>query len=690
MELTYFIPRPAERWRIASYPALAGACMAIQAVAALAAIAMCLAGLVLADITPPPSAPIPMSAAAKRDPVNVKTFGAVGNGVNDDTKAIQTAITSLGNTGGVLQLYGDFKIGNLEFPFRAPYILFDLNGKLILTTTLVLPDSVAIWGQGGGNINQFQLGSTAEIVPPPGNIDTIRFVGSASHEMRNISIRGPAGVGLHFDGASALGALARLDNVSVVARPNTPTSLPLLIDGFFWIWMEHCSFLSQPDSYPASIRITNTNPAFPNAGLLHLKDTQIAGHGIQLGSQVPANSIGNFSIEKVVYESGLDSFLRIDTTYAPASGIDLETVEIADAVSVPYVIEGNPGAVIRDVSIRNSPGLQGPYANVPIYGLRLEGGRMYDYTGGWQIGGSQKSYSANMFGVIDAEWAGQGANMSPSLVPFGTLNVAQDVTQWNTLPGSATVSTGVRAPDGSLTAAQLTASAPAYRQIYRAVPGLSAGDWILAGFWVKAESPAAPPSMDSRVCLNPGSSKFDNQTSCFGVTNDLARRIGAPWTPVMASAKIAALSAGSELIFSLVVDGAHPTSFWMPFMVRIPAGTMTDAEVIRYARFLRNFPSNMPSGGGIIALYPHQKLDWGGDTGLARDSAGVLRVTDGSDGTGSLHTSFLLLDPVPFASLGVPKKGKMIFCADCMASDPCAAGGPGALAKGLAGSWSCK
>ncbi|GAC1678308.1 MAG: hypothetical protein NVS9B2_29470 [Steroidobacteraceae bacterium] len=558
----------------------------------------------------------------------------VCDGLADNTAQVQAAINNMRAAGGTLVL-DTCKVGALTYAASNNYLTVIIRNKLTLLGTLAWPDLVQYEGDSGGTINQFQIGQAAAIVSPPGAIPTILGTGAASHTMKNLSIGQCAGACIKIDGATGLGALYRLDNVTALSAP-VSTGIPLLIDAAFWVWAEHCSFLAQAPSYPASVRITSSTTAFSSAGLIYLKDSMIAGYGVQLDAQTPVSQQGNVLIENTVYEGGRNSFVRVDSSNGTAGGITLRNIQAADAITVPYIVEefGRAPKGIRAVDIHDSTGIASvPISNVSIKALNLGSSDTFQYSSGWTMGAVQRNYVSSRNGVVDAEWAGAGTSMSPSLVPAATLPVPQDAAQWSAAIGSATVTTAVLGPDGSATAATLrTGSGLAERQIYRASPALSVGDWIVAGVWIKSEDATQPTIVATGngplVAFNPGTCLFDGALNYFALDSDPARQVGSAWSALVTAAKVTALPATPELIYGLRTDSTHPTSYWMPWLLRIPAGTMTDADVIRYARFLRNMPSAMPSGGGNMALYGHQKLYFGNDANLYRMAPNTI----GTDG----------------------------------------------------------
>ena len=109
--------------------------------------------------------------AVYRDKVNVKAYGAVGDGVTDDTSAVQLAITSAG-TGGVV-----------VFP----------AGTYLITSGLTTPDYVELQGEG------FYLGAGAS---PAVQLSftvtgaTVGITAGVNITIRNLLLRGPgSGVG---------------------------------------------------------------------------------------------------------------------------------------------------------------------------------------------------------------------------------------------------------------------------------------------------------------------------------------------------------------------------------------------------------------------------------------------------------------------------------------------------------------
>jgi hypothetical protein len=118
--------------------------------------------------------------AKLRESVSVKDFGAVGDGVADDTVAIQAAINSFGDVGGAIY----FPLGNYKvtaaltspqiFPDEGETLLFGAGGATTITSTH------------NGPVINFPQGSTTKIQdmvfvgPGPANLSSTAYLGTLS------------------------------------------------------------------------------------------------------------------------------------------------------------------------------------------------------------------------------------------------------------------------------------------------------------------------------------------------------------------------------------------------------------------------------------------------------------------------------------------------------------------------------
>jgi hypothetical protein len=349
--------------------------------------------------------------------------------------------------------------------------------------------------------------------------------------------------------------------------------------------------------------------------LIHLTDSVIAGKGIKLDSQVSVNAQGNLRDKYVVLESATGPLLILDGTNGSISGIELDHVESADTVSQSSIIQIVAGTP-RNIRIVNSESLITGTTLVSggtIEDFFIANGRGVKYSSGFGWGTTQREWAQIHDGMFEGAWSGRGAVMGPSIIPYASLATNQDATTWGAATGSATVTTGVTAPDGSTTAGKLTtASGTQSRRVMSvASSSLAVGDWIIAGVWMRSEDATVPASPDSNFTANAGSpATFTSGSSTLSITNEASQRLGAGWTPVVVAGKVATSPSGSyTFILDLKCDATHPTSYWMPFVIKVPAAA-GDEEALRVARYITNVRASMAAGS--TATFPHQTSYLGG------------------------------------------------------------------------------
>jgi len=452
-----------------------------------------------------------------------------------------------------------------------------------------------------------------------------------------------------------------IDNVGVTIFNSVPNGLPLKIDGAFWTLVRDSQLLAAAGSgnqrVKASIWMTNSGAGYANAGLLTIRDSVISGYGILVNTQVNANWEGNIDIHDTGYESGQNSFLSIDTTHAAnPGGILLDNLTIADPASSFFILQQVGGTnQIRNVSLKNTPTM-GPITNADIYGLIVDTTGPAGYYGGRSMGFPVRQLTSTGAGQLDTDWEGNGFATLGASTPFATINLPQSITGLTT-QGAASVSP-TTAPDGSNTGIAISSSRGIATVYSSARVTLNAGDWIIAGIWVQVPNVVTggallPTYGNAAVQAVDGGNAFAwVQGSYFrsALCSDSAQWVGNGWVQCVQAVKVAT-NPNHTTNFQLLAstDTTHPYAIWMPWAIRIPSGSMSDTQVTRYARYLRNQVSNLPAGGGISAFYPHQKLYWGNDTDLYRESPGVLR-TDGV-----FQSSGLKLVNLPVSCVGQSK-----------------------------------
>ncbi len=567
--------------------------------------------------------------------VNAAAFGLRADGVGDATGAVQAAINSLGRNGGRVIIDAGEKgalIGALKFPAAAVparWTVLEISGSITQTATWDIPDFVAVVGRGYGQGTQYQVAPGARIHPVNTKV-AFHVTGPSAHYFENLTLEVSSGIGIQLDGAN----LTRMVNVSAIGL--APGVVPLEVKNAFWVWLEQCVFIHTADE-GESIHLTGDGKV-GFTGVFFMKDCRISGLGVLLDAASENGISGNFYFDGVHYENAANDFLTIEE-HSTISEIGLNRIEIADARKPAYLlgVKGNAkyelgvrNVTIRDVTM-SSPFLR---PGTRIYGLHIDGGRTFDYSSGWGFGSEQTDFASLRFGQFDAEVLSEGAAMGPALAPpVATAPVVQDVKKWASLSGVAIVTPGIVAPDGTPTAAKLSTAVKSTQvrmPLENYAVQFHAGDWVLAGVWMKSEDAGAPPSNQGVIVTSDAITNFNGIASNqFSLMTDASYRVGAGWVPVVVAAKVTRANPQRVGLFmKLACDADHPSSYWMPWIAVIPASAgLSDPEIVRYKRhILRTVVAAMPAGGGLLSMLPWHKLYWGNDTDLYRAAAGSLKT----------------------------------------------------------------
>jgi hypothetical protein len=190
----------------------------------------------------------------------------------------------------------------------------------------------------------------------------------------------------------------------------------------------------------------------------------------------------------------------------------------------------------------------------------------------------------------------------------------QDVSTWAAKGGTATVTTGKTAPDGTSNAAELShASTVGNKQIYRANIGTpSVGEWVIAGGWVRAADAAGP--VDGVMAI-----EFVNTNVKFELNNNNSIFLNQPvrgdghWEWVSVASEIS-ITGATELMLSLFGEVGKPMEFYAPVLLRIGAGLLSDSEVLELQQHLQSYPDGAPVGH--ISTLRGQKLITHGGLGV--------------------------------------------------------------------------
>lgn len=558
-----------------------------------------------------------------------RDFGAIANGIADDTAAVQAAIDALPASGGTVRLIGHIKMGNLTFP-NLKSVQIEIDGTLTLTTTLILPQDTALVGVSPNIPDQFGRGVMARINPPAGNIPTLRLVGARNHWLENLRIENHEGIGIELDGETTLGALAVIQNVTCYAKPGTATALPIKIKTWFWLWVKDCAFYSWPGCLGHSMLFTQediTSGAY--TGLCFVFDTILNAHGIGIKSSTNA-LMCPFEFRRIGYENCLTDGVTIENTGSSfISHITLDDFELQDPINAVSLVK-TIGPNIRGIKFENCDQNARTFASgsSAVDGVLQETRRWFPYTSG--TNNMPPLYSQNwntqFTSAVDAKVT--TTTIQPSVLPYTVLPVTQTVGSWVGESGGV-VTTGKRAPDGTLTAASIGGTDGGLVRVYEASATVTLNDWVVGGFWVRSTEANKPPNRalllftDGAVRLDAGANSY----AFIGENQDHARLNDNAWKFVSFAHKVTTAGSGtSNIRFVLYNQTTYGgvSEWWMPSLIHIPASAgLSDWDAVRLSRSLNAFPAT--GEAGTFALLGHQLLQLGG--GVRHYSASAAPTT---------------------------------------------------------------
>jgi len=158
----------------------------------------------------------------------------------------------------------------------------------------------------------------------------------------------------------------------------------------------------------------------------------------------------------------------------------------------------------------------------------------------------------------------------------------------------------------------------------------------------------------------------------------------------------------SDSIFDVSFDSIPPATCFLPTANNLTF-TNVDFKCNSTAPFINNAQTGTTFKGGSIntvrGVSASNSVLIGttvNGTSVAKanisfgpDSNYFLHAADGDAAVGTLGVGGLGISGTPFASLGKPNNGTVLYCSDCTIANPCASGGTGAIAKRLNGTWVC-
>lgn len=216
---------------------------------------------------------------------------------------------------------------------------------------------------------------------------------------------------------------------------------------------------------------------------------------------------------------------------------------------------------------------------------------------------------------LDVELRGEGANFSPSLVPYATLSI-------NAMSGWGCTSTSAKAPDGSSTACEFnTGSGGIVGVGYASIGTPAVGDQIIACTWIYSPTNNAQAVVgqfgaafdvainnSTHFYLSPSGTTFDQSTNGINSSNWDSAIADDWWHPVCAWAEVTQSDGTSGQSLSLYIghNSNNILEYWDPSWMYIPASAgYSKAEVMRWRQQLMHAYVPAGAAAGTLAVDPN-------------------------------------------------------------------------------------
>ena len=307
-----------------------------------------------------PQSPTTHTPIPRSNWVNVRDYGALGNG-GDDTAAFLAAIKAAasgksqgGGTGGTV--YCPISDHNYYFPhgITLPY-LNKIWVELYLDCNIGLGGPIVIQGGGyyihghnAGPSNSFGTMSTSQIYANEGVSPAIQ-ISTGGFRMENISISTGRGDAIQIINSSSM---VNLIEVHAAVRDSNAAGSPLHITGGFGYYIEGGGYEVMPDSTQPTILLENQAPRCSGMGIITMERVFIVNHGIQL--KAPCGFIDHVQVRSMLYENGKDAMVNLRGTWPGiVNNLKLEDCAIAD--SNVAVIDKQGAPLVYGVKIDGCP-----------------------------------------------------------------------------------------------------------------------------------------------------------------------------------------------------------------------------------------------------------------------------------------------------------------------------------------------
>jgi Pectate lyase superfamily protein len=305
--------------------------------------------------TPPPP------AIASTGWINVRDYGAKGDGRTDDRVAILNAINAAIRGQGTNVVYfprgsGYVIASAVKLPYTGnKWIELYFDDNLVLGGSVEVGSHYYFHGHSGGQTSSFDTSQTTTIgVGSRVSPAAIHIVRKTNIRLENLSLKyvGGGADGIRIDAdpdGSGQSAMITLRNVHVVMASDNTTGIPLHIKGGFGYYVEGGGYSSRAEGEAPSIMIEDDIASCNNTGIIRFRDVFLSNHGMKLRAN--CGGLGNMTLEGLLYESGSDALVTVEEQWPGfLYGIRMKDCNIADS-NVPAMENHSPR--IYGVSLDN-------------------------------------------------------------------------------------------------------------------------------------------------------------------------------------------------------------------------------------------------------------------------------------------------------------------------------------------------
>lgn len=510
--------------------------------------------------------------------INVRWFGAKGDGATEDTAAFNAAIAyAYNNFIGIVGV-GFFKVSDLTYPTTRTRVRLQIIGGLVLTEGATFTVHGELVGGGGVETNTesfaFNSPDSVQIFPSATSDPVISFEPAGQHLLENVYITGMSGVGIYL-----FGSQVNLRNVSTYSA-DSANSIGLVIDSSFWVNVSDSSFISHGAAPQAVQIITNSGDPALYSGIITFNNVITKGKAYLLKGRDAAvvNIEWNDCSWEVIPDG--EGAITLDCTTIPPMLLNINRPTVADTnlntTQLLRVIGTNPtGAQPFNVAVDDVP-------DYPIFDI------------------NNSTYPIRNL-VITPLVENQDGSQSLPPVPVTPYPVPQTPADWAAYgPGVITTVVG---PDGNLSAGEYVTGGGSVLFFSGATPTdipLNVGDWIVVGC-----NTAYDASIRLTVFYGGGET---GQVYFNGVGGSASSNIlipGYEWSqPPKDNAYhflISAYKVTKNTLtqpYDIWFSGQSNTTgrFDSPCLMRIPSGTISDGQVLSLARTLRPWASSAQQG----------------------------------------------------------------------------------------------